>query len=71
MFKVAALDLDGTLLRSDGTVSEATVRAVADVTACGIRAVIVTARPPRFVRRLASAAGTTRALTPDRNQGTS
>jgi len=41
-----ALDLDGTLLRSGGTVSRATIDALAHVAACGIQAVIVTVRPP-------------------------
>jgi Cof subfamily protein (haloacid dehalogenase superfamily) len=59
VIKVVALDLDGTLLRSDGTISRATVEAIAGVTAGGIRAVIVTARPPRFVKRLAAEAGLT------------
>ncbi len=59
MIKVVALDLDGTLLRSDVTVSQATVEALAATTAAGIRAVIVTARPPRFVKRLAATAGLT------------
>ena len=57
MIKVAALDLDGTLLRSDGTVSRVTVDAIARCIASGIRPVIVTARPPRFVKRLAREAG--------------
>jgi Cof subfamily protein (haloacid dehalogenase superfamily) len=59
VIKVVALDLDGTLLRSDGTVSQATVEALAGVAAAAMRAVIVTARPPRFVKRLAAEAGLT------------
>ena len=59
MIRVAALDLDGTLLRSDGTVSPTTAGALARATASGIKAVIVTARPPRFVKLLAREAGLT------------
>jgi Cof subfamily protein (haloacid dehalogenase superfamily) len=59
MIKVAAVDLDGTLLRSDGTVSPATVETMARVAKSGVRVVIVTARPPRFVAMLASDLGLT------------
>jgi Cof subfamily protein (haloacid dehalogenase superfamily) len=50
--RLVATDLDGTLLRSDGTISARTVRALEAVRARGIPIVIVTARPPRTVRTL-------------------
>jgi Cof subfamily protein (haloacid dehalogenase superfamily) len=52
--RLVALDLDGTLLRTDGTVSERTRRALTQVAAAGVELVVVTARPPRFVRPVAS-----------------
>jgi Cof subfamily protein (haloacid dehalogenase superfamily) len=54
MIRVVAVDLDGTLLRSDGTVSPRSAKALAQA---GLRTVIVTARPPRFVEMLAREAG--------------
>lgn len=57
MFRVVAVDLDGTLLRSDKTVSARTVCALRQTAAAGVRVVIVTARPPRFVRTLADETG--------------
>jgi len=50
--RLVATDLDGTLLRSDGTISARTLRALAAVRARGIPIVIVTARPPRTVHTL-------------------
>ncbi len=58
-FEAVAVDLDGTLLRTDKTVSPRTVAALAAVTAAGVRVVIVTGRPPRFVRTVATEAGIT------------
>jgi Cof subfamily protein (haloacid dehalogenase superfamily) len=52
--KLVATDLDGTLLRSDGSVSARTIRALENVSTLGITVVLVTARPPRFVQRLAN-----------------
>ncbi|WP_298888218.1 HAD family hydrolase [uncultured Serinicoccus sp.] len=50
--RVVASDCDGTLLRSDGTVSGRT-RAVLDRCASsGVRVVLVTARPPRWMDEL-------------------
>jgi Cof subfamily protein (haloacid dehalogenase superfamily) len=57
MIRVVAVDLDGTLLRSDSSVSARTVAALARVAGTGGRTVIVTARPPRFVELLAREAG--------------
>ncbi len=55
--RVVATDLDGTLLRSDGSLSDRTRVALCAVEAAGIEVVIVTARPPRWVDPLADAVG--------------
>lgn len=47
--KIIALDLDGTLFRSDKTVSDRTLNAIAECKQKGMRFVIATARPPRKV----------------------
>jgi Cof subfamily protein (haloacid dehalogenase superfamily) len=44
--QLIASDLDGTLLRSDGSVSQRTLDALARTVAAGIRFVLVSARPP-------------------------
>lgn len=49
-FDLLALDLDGTSLRPDGTLSPEVIRAVLDANAAGVMVVIATARPPRSVR---------------------
>lgn len=63
MIRLVACDLDGTLLRSDGTVSRRTRDAWRVATAAGLRMVIVTARPPRYLDAVADAlAGTGTAI---------
>ena len=47
--RLVATDLDGTLLRSDGTGSDRTAATLRAVQADGIRTVLVTARPPRWL----------------------
>jgi hydroxymethylpyrimidine pyrophosphatase-like HAD family hydrolase len=54
---LVATDLDGTLLRPDGSVSARTERALAALAAIGVEIVLVTARPPRWVDPLAPIAG--------------
>lgn len=44
-----ATDLDGTLLRSDGTVSDRTRAALREAEAAGLVVVFVTGRPPRWL----------------------
>ena len=56
-FRLAAIDLDGTLLRSDSTLSERSRRALARARETGIRILLVTARSPRSVREIARDAG--------------
>ncbi|MGJ9422763.1 HAD family hydrolase [Aeromicrobium sp. CF3.5] len=55
--RVLATDLDGTLLRSDGTVSDRTRRALEAAWATGIITVFVTARPPRWLDDLVDHVG--------------
>ncbi len=55
--RLVATDLDGTLLRSDGTVSERTRRLLATVEEAGTEVVFVTARPPRWLDALAHLVG--------------
>ncbi len=50
--KLTATDLDGTLLRSDGTLSGRTRAALAAAEQAGIRVVLVRGRPPRCVPEL-------------------
>ena len=52
-----ATDLDGTIVRGDGTISDRTVAAFARVEAAGARFVLVTGRPPRVMRSIAQAFG--------------
>ena len=55
--KVVATDLDGTLLRPDGSVSDRTRRVLQRLDDAGVRVVFVTARPPRWLAELADLAG--------------
>lgn len=47
---MVAIDLDGTLLRTDKRISRRTLGAIAAVRERGVRIVLATARPPRSVR---------------------
>jgi hydroxymethylpyrimidine pyrophosphatase-like HAD family hydrolase len=55
--KLIATDLDGTLLRPDGSASERTRRALSGLAEADIELVFVTARPPRWVDHLADLVG--------------
>ena len=55
--KLIATDLDGTLLRSDGTLSDRTRAALAAAEQAGMRVVLVTGRPPRSVPELLATIG--------------
>ena len=55
--RLVATDLDGTLLRSDGTCSQRTRAALAAVERAGTQVVLVTARPPRWLHHLADVVG--------------
>lgn len=54
---LAAIDFDGTLLRTDGTISRRTARAVRRTVEAGVRVVVVTGRPPRWLRPIAELLG--------------
>jgi Cof subfamily protein (haloacid dehalogenase superfamily) len=51
-FRLVASDLDGTLLRSDGTFSARTLRAIHAVRDAGVEVALVTARAPRWIREI-------------------
>ncbi|HYK70941.1 MAG TPA: HAD family hydrolase [Streptosporangiaceae bacterium] len=55
--RLIASDLDGTLLRTDGSVSVRTRRALAALDEAGMQLMLVTARPPRWVDHLADIVG--------------
>lgn len=55
--RLVATDLDGTLLRPDGTVSQRTVDAVQAAQQAGLHVVPVTGRPPRVTWDVAQRAG--------------
>lgn len=55
--RLVAADLDGTLLRSDGTLSERTRRAVAAACEAGVDVTLVTARAPRWLTELVEELG--------------
>ena len=55
--RLIATDLDGTLLRSDGTVSGRSVAALRAAADAGLETVLVTARPPRWLDGLAHVVG--------------
>jgi Cof subfamily protein (haloacid dehalogenase superfamily) len=57
--RLIASDLDGTLLRNDGSISPRTLGAIRAAEAAGIAFAFVTARPPRHIEELANAAGLT------------
>jgi Cof subfamily protein (haloacid dehalogenase superfamily) len=57
--KLLATDLDGTLLRSDNTVSDATREALVEAERVGFQVVFVTGRPTRWLWEVADASGYT------------
>jgi len=57
IIRLVATDLDGTLLRNDGSVGSRTVAALAACSAAGIPVVPVTARPPHATWPLLGSAG--------------
>ncbi len=54
-YRLIATDLDGTLLRDDQTISDRTLRSLRRADQAGWPVVLVSARPPRFLQRLAAA----------------
>ena len=57
MIRLVATDLDGTVVRPDGSMSERTAAALRAVEDAGLRLVFVTGRPPRWVGPVAEATG--------------
>jgi len=55
--KVVATDLDGTIVRSDGTISERTLAALQAAERAGALVIVVTGRPPRWLKGIADATG--------------
>jgi HAD superfamily hydrolase (TIGR01484 family) len=55
--RLVATDLDGTLLRTDGTTSDRTVAVLRAVERAGVQIVIVTARPPHWMHELLDVIG--------------
>lgn len=55
--RVVATDLDGTLVRNDGTISARTLAALNAVEDAGALVVFVTGRPPRWLAPVAEATG--------------
>ena len=54
---VLATDLDGTLLRSDGSIGERTQAELEAAAARGVRTIFVTGRPPRWMPAVVAATG--------------
>jgi Cof subfamily protein (haloacid dehalogenase superfamily) len=54
---LVATDLDGTVIRSDGTISDRTRRVLAAVEEAGAVLVLVTGRPPRWMPPIVEATG--------------
>ena len=50
--ELVAIDVDGTLLRSDKRLSKRAVESVVDVSNLGVKVVLASARPPRSVREI-------------------
>lgn len=57
MIRMLATDLDGTLLRPDGTVSARTAAVLAQARAVGFPVLFVTGRPPRWLEPVVEATG--------------
>lgn len=58
-YRLIATDLDGTLLRSDGTVSARTVKTLQMAEDAGLTVVVATGRPLRWMRPVADSLGHT------------
>jgi hypothetical protein len=55
--KVVATDLDGTIVRTDGTISPRTLDALRTAEHAGALVIVVTGRPPRWLKGIADATG--------------
>lgn len=59
MFKLIALDMDGTLLRKDKTISKATHTAIQNAKAKGVKVVLATGRPTLGIKKYLGELGLT------------
>ncbi len=59
LIRLVATDLDGTVVRTDGTISARTVAALRRVEEAGATVVFVTGRPPRWMKPIAEQTGHT------------
>jgi Cof subfamily protein (haloacid dehalogenase superfamily) len=57
VYRVVASDLDGTLVRTDGSISERTKVALHAAEAAGALVIFVTGRPPRWMKPVVEATG--------------
>lgn len=55
--RLVATDLDGTIIRSDGTISPRTIATLRRIEAAGVPVVLITGRPPRTMGYVAAAFG--------------
>ncbi len=55
--RLVATDLDGTIVRADGTVSDRTISALRGLSSAGIHIVFATGRPPRWLYPVVKATG--------------
>lgn len=55
--RLVATDLDGTIVRPDGTISQRTLKAFAACAEAGVDVVYVTGRPPRWLRQVVEQTG--------------
>lgn len=55
--RLVATDLDGTIIRSDGTISPHTIATLRRIEAAGVPVVLITGRPPRTMGYVAAAFG--------------
>jgi hydroxymethylpyrimidine pyrophosphatase-like HAD family hydrolase len=55
--QLVASDLDGTIVRGDGSIGVRTLTALASCERCGVEVLFVTGRPPRWMPSIADATG--------------
>jgi HAD superfamily hydrolase (TIGR01484 family) len=55
--RLVATDLDGTIIRSDGTISPRTIATLRRIEAAGVQVVLITGRPPRTMGYITAAFG--------------
>lgn len=68
-YDIVAIDVDGTLLRSDKRLADRDAAAVRAAARAGVRIVLATARPPRAIRALVDTLGLLELSPPSRSPG--